>query len=393
MKIKFLSVLAAMAPIVIATEVQAQKQPQWSASTSNQGVPSWSNPTNNVNSQLQKPQWSGYTNARPNIASPVVSDIQNLNSQLWLSMDSVQLSHGKVNTSPLIAARLDNLATNSLDRIYPSNRYQQQRFISADTTIAQTTDSSGFTGSFEDMSQARRDLLVDPLATVGGGKKGSPGSTFGTPSGYGAAANDGFVGLSGAVSDTGIVDGSAVVGFGLGNPRESIGLETALAIISLKDGFGDRGALGLKAHHSFDNGIAVALGWSNAIRWGLGTQNNSGNVKETVYGVVTKRLELQPENEANKLPLTISAGIGTGSYRSVGAIQANTNTPNFFASLGLRVIPEASVITSWTGNSLNLGTSIAPFKVPVSLTMGLTDITNNNAGTGFQASLGYSFKF
>ncbi|NJN75024.1 MAG: hypothetical protein HC796_00600 [Synechococcaceae cyanobacterium RL_1_2] len=57
------------------------------------------------------------------------------------------------------------------------------------------------------------------------------------------------------------------------------------------------------------------------------------------------------------------------------------------------MIPEASIITSWTGNALNLGTSIAPFNAPVSLTMGLTDITNNNVGTGFQASLGYSFKF
>ncbi|NJN75025.1 MAG: hypothetical protein HC796_00605 [Synechococcaceae cyanobacterium RL_1_2] len=330
MKIKFLSVLAAMAPIVIATQVQAQNQPQWSSPSSAQrNTPSWSNANAKTSSQLHQPQWSGHATAQSNVASPMVSDTDSLNSQLWLSNNGLQLNSGKLNQPSLVAARLNNGSASALGHIYPSSIYQQQRFITADTTIAQATDSSSFTGTFEDMSQSRKNLLIDPISPPPSAKKGSPGSSFGTPSGFGAAARDGFVGLSGAVSDTGIVDGSAVAGFGLGNPRESIGLETALAIISLKDSFGDRGAIGLKAHHTFESGIGVALGWSNAIRWGLGTQGNRGPVKETVYGVVTKRFDLQPESETNTLPLTVSAGFGTGSYRSVGAIRAIPIPPTF----------------------------------------------------------------
>jgi hypothetical protein len=138
------------------------------------------------------------------------------------------------------------------------------------------------------------------------------------------------------------------------------------------------------------NGTAVAVGWSNPIKWGDVT-----NAKDTIYGVVTKSFALQPESLNNKLPLTISVGLGSGVFRSKGAIEADDNAVNVFASLGLRVIPQVSLVSSWTGNRLNMGASFAPFNnTPIVINTIFTDVTSNlDTGLGFALSAGYSFRF
>ena len=94
------------------------------------------------------------------------------------------------------------------------------------------------------------------------------------------------------------------------------------------------------------------------------------------------------------MPLTASLGVGTGAFRSIGAIDAGTNDPNVFGSLGLQVIPELSIISGWTGNSLGLGLSTAPFDFPLVITAGVSDVTDNTrSGTRVNASVGYSFSF
>ncbi|MEO1447399.1 MAG: hypothetical protein AAFV46_14430, partial [Cyanobacteria bacterium J06635_11] len=118
------------------------------------------------------------------------------------------------------------------------------------------------------------------------------------------------------------------------------------------------------------------------------------DAEDTFYGVVTKRFDLAPNSRSNRLPLTTSIGVGTGVYRSTGAIAAGSNDPNIFGSLGLRVIPEVSLISSWDGSGLGLAASTAPFDFPMVLTLGVADITDNTSdGTQFQGSLGYSFSF
>ncbi|MEO0348696.1 MAG: hypothetical protein AAF282_01450 [Cyanobacteria bacterium P01_A01_bin.15] len=218
----------------------------------------------------------------------------------------------------------------------------------------------------------------------------SPASSFGTPSAYGANAGDAFVGLAGITdgkrSDT---DGSMSLGVGFGDAVDDVGVELNAGIISL-DGFAEDGQIGIKVHKIFpeaDN-LAVAVGWTNPITWGA-----ADSAEETFYGVVTKSFDLRPE-ESNTMPLTVSGGIGTGSFRSTGAIAAGTNAPNFFGSVGLRVIPELSLVSSWTGSALNMGISAAPFDVPLVLTAGVTDVTSNtNEGDRFSASIGYGFQF
>lgn len=261
-------------------------------------------------------------------------------------------------------------------------------------------DSSGVVGdTFEDFDSTREQQLIDPLIIpqpipIRRTLTPIPGSTIGVPTAYGATWGDVFIGGSGAVTDEGVVDTAASFGFGLGDPKKFLGLEVGLGIASL---FGDNagaGLVGFKVHRVLAKDTRIAAGWANAITWDVATAG------ETVYGSLTHQFKLQPNNEDNQLPLTMTLGVGTGAYRSIGSLKAGENVPNVFGSVGFRVIPRLSLISTWTGSQLNVGTSIAPLNVPLTINLAATDVTSNRdfdddqiSRTGFLMSTGYVFKF
>lgn len=96
------------------------------------------------------------------------------------------------------------------------------------------------------------------------------------------------------------------------------------------------------------------------------------------------------------MPLTVSLGLGSGDFRSLGAYKnLRDNPPNVFGSVGLRVIPQASLVGSWTGNALNMGASFAPFpNSPLVINTIFTDLTGSfSNGLGFSLTAGYSLQF
>jgi hypothetical protein len=258
--------------------------------------------------------------------------------------------------------------------------------------IAQNDPSEGLGDTLQNIDKLRQELLIEPIVIPGEPPSSKPGSTAGTPSAYGANWGQAFIGggLNFPLED-GRTDGGMSLGFGLGNAFKSVGLEVTASISSVSTGdFGDSGGVGFKVHKTFKDGTAIAAGWSNAVKWG-----DANNQKDTIYGVVTKAFQLQPNSPTNKLPLTVSLGVGTGAFRSTGAIEDNNNAANFFGGLGLRVAPQVSLVTSWTGNRLNVGSSFAPMpKVPIVINTFFTDVTSNGRdGVGFSLSAGYAFQF
>jgi hypothetical protein len=261
--------------------------------------------------------------------------------------------------------------------------------------IAQT-DSSGVVGdTLGEANKLRQQLLIDPILIEGRPiGRAAPASSAGTPTAYGASWGQAYVGVGGYLPfDGDNIDGSASVGFGLGDALRSIGAEVNINVTSLGGqnfDFGESGGIGIKLHKYFTDGTAVAVGWSNPVKWG-----EVNNAKDTFYGVVTKSFYLQPNNPNNPLPLTVSLGLGSGSFRSKGAIEAGENSVNFFGSVGLRVAPQVSVVSSWTGNSLNVGASFTPLReTPIVFNAIFTDVTDNlDKGTGLSLSAGYVFQF
>lgn len=289
----------------------------------------------------------------------------------------------------------DRILKSPLGIIEPKDKNKEIEIQTQKNKLISQIDSSGVVGdTLGEANKLRKELLIDPII-IKRNLQVAPGSSSGTPTAYGANWRQAYIG--GGVFfpfEDGGTDGSLSLGFGLGDAVKSVGVEVNFNITSVGGGnnfdFADSGTVGFKVHKYFNDGTAVAVGWVDPISWG-----DSTNAKDTFYGVVTKSFELEPDNAKNNLPLTVSLGVGSGNFRSVGAINSGENSINLFGSLGLRVTPQFALTSSWTGNRLNLGGSLVPLKnTPVVFSTVLTDITDNvENASGFSFSAGYAFQF
>ncbi|PAX51095.1 hypothetical protein CK510_26680 [Brunnivagina elsteri CCALA 953] len=341
----------------------------------------------------------------PDSQTILLKELRAYSHQQDLSNPSSTILSEKASNQDFIAVT-DTNSSNYLIRDLVRNKFQQrqQELLNAlkqnkskQEQILSQSDSSGVVGdTFGDTEKLRQELLIDPII-VGSKTRlsvASPASTAGTPSAYGASSRQAYIG--GGLrfpldSDRDRTDGSLSLGIGEGDAVKSLGIEFNLNITSVGGGndfdFGDSGSLGFKLHKYFGKGTAVAFGWSNPIRWG-----DSSIGKPTVYGVVTQAFPLMAKN---KLPLTVSIGVGSGAFRSKGAILSRDNSPNLFGSVGLQVIPQLSLVSSWTGNRLNVGVSVVPVKkFPFVINAIFSDITDNlNGGSGLTITAGSGFNF
>lgn len=229
-----------------------------------------------------------------------------------------------------------------------------------------------------------------------------------TPSGFGANQGDVFMGASivnrevglsvlgpGAVarSDSGKRGGSAAIGFGLGDAGKFLGLETTYNIISLTPSrFASNGSFDFKVHRRLGKQTSIAVGWENAINYGP----EAGGTDSSVYGVLSTVIPLQPNHPSNPMLLGLSAGVGGGRFRTIQDQIEGKDSVGVFGSVGLQVAPNASVITEWSGSSLNLGVSYVPFRsLPFFLSGTAIDVANSTGfGTRYavSGSLGFNFR-
>jgi hypothetical protein len=243
-----------------------------------------------------------------------------------------------------------------------------------------------------DDAALREDLKIRPLE--GDATKPNPvynpGLTFAGPSAFGANWGDAFVGIAGATPGklrNGEVDGSINAGFGLGNALDAVGLELNYNLGSIRK-FASNGSFDAKLHRIVyaqgSDRVAVAVGWNTFAQYG-----NEGVVDSSLYGAVTSYSLLQPDNEINKMPISFTAGVGGGIYRSGSA------STGVFAGVGVQVAPQLSIGGGWSGVGINAGLSYVP--VPsIPLTIGLIggDLTDNSRGGRILVlNISYGFNF
>jgi hypothetical protein len=230
--------------------------------------------------------------------------------------------------------------------------------------------------------QVKKDLLQQA-------KRYSPSISYLTPSAYGKSLGQFSVGGSFQSkvrfrSESDVFLGG---GFGLGDPRKAVGLDVSVGIADVTTF--ERGTIGFKVHRRLPAQFAIAVGVDNAITWG----NVDGEISP--YGVVSKAFQLRPDPRSPFSQLYVSAGAGTGRYRSEGDIANRRDSVGVFGSVAVRVIERVNFITEWSGQDLTLGISILPFpKIPLVFTPAVTDVTGT-AGDGprFTFAVGYGFSF
>ncbi len=230
--------------------------------------------------------------------------------------------------------------------------------------------------------QAKKNLLQQS-------KRYSPSISYLTPSAYGKSLGQFSVGGSfqSKVRFRSESDAFLGGGFGLGDPRKAVGLDVSVGIADVTTF--ERGTIGFKVHRRLPAQVAIAVGVDNAITWG----NVDGEISP--YGVVSKAFQLRPDPRSPFSQLYVSAGAGTGRYRSEGDIANRRDSVGVFGSVAVRVIERVNFITEWSGQDLTLGISILPFpKIPLVFTPAVTDVTGT-AGDGprFTFAVGYGFSF
>lgn len=240
-----------------------------------------------------------------------------------------------------------------------------------------------------DLDSLRDDLRIAPLTTTASpARTYAPAPNAGIPSAFGANWGDAFISASLAGADRlrPEADGSLSMGFGLGDSRQAVGVELAYNLLSIRD-FAANGSFDVKVHRevyaSDQTQVAAAVGLSNALRYG----SDTATTESSLYGVVTTAHLLQPDHGFNRLPITVSLGLGGGNFA------ADNTDVGVIGGVGLQVHPQFSVNTAWSGVGLNVGASIVPVsRVPLSLNLLYGDIGNNTrAGSVAVISIGYGY--
>ncbi|MBE9016636.1 S-layer homology domain-containing protein [Chroococcidiopsidales cyanobacterium LEGE 13417] len=234
-------------------------------------------------------------------------------------------------------------------------------------------------------------IEVTPLTTLIRPSVVGGGSSVGSPTAFGADWGSAFVGTSfqGRARNTSKADGAASLGFGLGDARRAVGLEIAATTVDLYGNtFGD-GTISFKLHRLLPANFGIAVGAENAIIWG---ETDGGS---SLYGVVSKAFNLKEDAAKPFSKITTSVGLGGGRFRSEEDVEDGNDTVNVFGSMGLQATEQLSLIADWTGQDLNLGVSVVPFRsLPLVITPSLADVTGNAGdGTRFVLGVGYVSRF
>lgn len=225
-------------------------------------------------------------------------------------------------------------------------------------------------------------IPVDPIWLL------VPGLNSNIPSAYGGGK--GTIGIGAGYQertryskkDDGAI--GMILGFG---DSEKLGADVQLSVLDLSD-FADRASVSVKLHRRLKNDYAVAVGLENLLVRGF------TDGRRSVYAVVSKKVRLDESSRKPFSRLYLSAGIGNGRFRPEHIVLRDTGSVNVFGSASINLSRSAILFTEWTGQALNVGVSLVPWKnLPLVITPALADVAGPGGdGTRFTLGIGYLLK-
>ena len=302
------------------------------------------------------------------------------------------------------ARTIENKASDvTEDRLLVSTDFVEQNWkTEASSLLVQAeetaSDSELADGSWSNTDEAPTEVLGQ-LQQIGqrdfSPYRGAPGFTMANPYGFGADSGNAYVGVgftpnsrNGADFDEDDADGVLGFGVGVGNARETVGLELNYTIA----GFGENrdfgtGGFSAKLHRTIATGWGVALGWNGFLNFG-----DENDFQDSVYLSTTKIFSTRENLNSTLSRVALTVGVGNGQFRTEDAIEDDEETFNPFGSLAFRIARPVSGIVEWTGQDLAVGASVSPFKnAPVTFNLGLRDIVGAGDGARFVFGVGAGF--
>ena len=141
-------------------------------------------------------------------------------------------------------------------------------------------------------------------------------------------------------------NGTIILGFGLGNVRETVGVQMSASFTSLDSGFGNSGTLSFKAArqiNGLDMPTFVGLSLDRLAGWG-----NSAALEESATLALTMFPTAQIGGQT--YPLMITAGYGS-------AILDHHREPGAYVGAGIGLTENFGASIAWTGESVTVGTA------------------------------------
>jgi hypothetical protein len=220
------------------------------------------------------------------------------------------------------------------------------------------------------------DATAVPAESIPTAYRLAPSLGGGVPTGYVGGWGDYYLSASAGTPGklrAGSIDSSFNLGFSLGDPERTLGLEVNWGIGSFKN-FNANGSVGFSAGRLLINRsdlqVAVAGGVMDAYSYG----NEPGRPSVNGYGAVTVAFPLRPGNPSFPQRLQFSAGGGGNSF---GAIDANFQTTDtgFFVAAGIDVLPNLGVSLGQSSRSTNVNLSWIPLRgLPVFVNLVAADV-------------------
>jgi hypothetical protein len=266
--------------------------------------------------------------------------------------------------------------------------------ILALSALARPLSAQNPTQILDSLRRAYQVPLLPATEVAATASRLAPAQAMSSQSAFGASYGDGFVG-AGFASHTRTrdqSDGSLIGGLGFFNARDNVGVEPAIYLFStFREGFGQRGAFGLKVHHVWPMAFATAIGAENIGNWG-GT-----DAPHTYYAVGSKVWRLRERQGDPFGSVTTNLGVGDGRFSPKEDSLGNVigSAWGVFGSASLRVFEPLSLIADWGGQDLALAASIVPLRwVPLVITPGIADVLQrHNHKVAFVIGAGFGFKY
>lgn len=233
----------------------------------------------------------------------------------------------------------------------------------------------------QEISESNFQLLIDTLAAQAEPRKRL--TMFGVPT-AGVAASGRVFGSASMVTPRGGVDGAGLdfdtaFGFGIGNERESLGVQFT-ANVTGTNPFGDAGYLGFKVGRRLVDGpnpTSVAVSMSKLAPWG-----SIGNDSDPSVTLVATHLNSVSLGGMD-YPVMVTTGYGN---------QTLGGEPGAFLGFGVGITPNLGLSMSGNAEQINAGIGLSiPGIDGLSISTGFNDITDSSDQRQFSLSLSYSF--
>jgi len=232
--------------------------------------------------------------------------------------------------------------------------------------------------TFEDNLQKKTDSLLAPVKGKGNRDELLPNGVLQnliSPSGWGGFGTYIFGGIGGDAPQPyrNTADLISFGGFCVGDPRKAVNVALSMNITSVHDVRDFSG--NFEVSRQIFTGSSISVGGLQL----FASKHESDSPGSTFYFAFSHAIQSLPSQTEGGSKLTYTIGIGSGRFylKSPLDVKAGRGAHGtaIFGSISYELIKNVNFNTEWSGINLGCSLGIKPFKSPLAIGIGLTDLT------------------